>query len=91
MKTNPDDSIAGFGSSNPHVNDGSKGLTKREYFATNAPECVFQDKLTVGDCKKIFNDENYHRIPNYEMLLKAKLAVRYADALIEELNRGNKK
>lgn len=100
MKTNPNDVINGpifilTGHEDPDdlVNSMSEAfrdripLTKREYFAVHAPDSVTQHAYTLGECKEIFKTENYSRIPNYKMLLRARLAVAYADALIAELNK----
>jgi hypothetical protein len=77
----------------PYFNSPCLGLTKREYFAANAPDCVFEavSKITIGECKEIFKTENYQNIPNYRNLIKAKAAVDYADALIEALNKEGSK
>ena len=57
----------------------SEGISKREYFASNAPENVFS-ALAIIEGKLSYSEPE-------KMQCRAALAVLYADALIAELEK----
>jgi hypothetical protein len=75
--TNPSDSATGFAWSQEQ--QGTSGLSKREYFSAMA----LQGLLSIYD-----NNEQNPTVPNEENVkYMAKLAVQAADAIIAELNK----
>ena len=88
MTTRPDDPA--FARSNPLFRDGEcygstnnhGGLTKREYFAAMA----MQGLISSADTLRLFEERAYHDLLD-QANFASRCAVKYADALIEELNR----
>jgi len=95
MKINADESIIGDAHlDEPQFNNKTYGLTKREYLAAKAMQGFISDpsmsdftpthiKETIG----VDNEEKYNYMVHYPKYI-ALLAVAFADALIEQLNKS---
>ncbi len=72
-------------------NDGGKikGMTLRDYFASQADVEKEYTNLTIGECREMLG-HNYSNIPNYRAKIIANLKYNYADAMLKEKEKWEK-